>query len=163
MQNLYYLDGSPYAVQRGGKREYFYPGGKIKTVEHYAEGGRLDGEVLLYWPNGILKRKCSFKRGVRVGPDQIWDEKGILRDEGSYDEGKPIGTHRRWGENGKLIEEIVYLEAGRFNLKNWDEKGSLRVDARWEGDQYHEKAWDRFQNIWIEKEGRWDGKKLVYV
>ena len=28
---------------------------------------------------------------------------------------------------------------------------------------YKAKAWDRFQYVWVEQKGVWDGKKLVYV
>lgn len=119
-------------------------------------------EVCLRWPNGKLKRKCFFKKGLRVGQDLMWNEEGQLVDEGNYKAGKPIGTHRRWDRKGNLIEEIVYLEEKKFNLRQWDEEGNLRVEAMWTGETYREKVWDRFQKIWIEKQGYWDGKKLVY-
>lgn len=121
-----------------------------------------DGEVILLWPNGKMKRRCHFSRGVRSGVDQMWNEEGQLVDEGSYEEGKPVGIHRRWTSNGQLIEEIAYLDACRFNFLQWDEKGNLRVEALWIDEaHYCEKVWDRFQQIWIEKRGHWDGKRLV--
>jgi hypothetical protein len=158
MDDLYYLSGAIYCKVGKGKKEYFYEDGTPKTVENY------DGESLLYWPNGKLKRKCTFQKGVRHGLDQMWSEEGILADEGSYENGKPVGMHRRYGKKGNLIEEIVYLDGPRFNLRSWDELGELRVDAQWiDAETYVEKAWDRFQNIWIEKEGRLRDKKLIYV
>jgi hypothetical protein len=52
----------------------------------------------------------------------------------------------------------------RFDFRQWDEKGNLRTEAIWaDGVEYREKSWDRFQNIWIEKQGRWDGKKILYA
>lgn len=119
-------------------------------------------EVCLYWPNGKLKRRCFFQEGLRVGIDQMWNEEGQLVDEGHYEKGKPVGAHRRWDEKGTLIEEIVYLDEGKFDLRQWDGKGNLRVEAIWSKEAYREKVWDRFQKIWIEKQGYWDGKRLVY-
>ncbi|MES2274217.1 MAG: hypothetical protein V4487_08505 [Chlamydiota bacterium] len=165
----YYLSSALYSIQRfasnvkEGKQEYFYEAGTPKTIEIY-EAGTLHGETLLYWPNGQIKRKCAFKRGVRHGWDQMWSSEGHLIDEGCYENAQAIGIHKRFGKEGCLIEEITYLEGTRFNIRQWDELGSLRLDAEWiDLKTYREKVWDRFQKIWIEKEGYWDGKKLIYT
>lgn len=163
METLYYPNGRPYCTAKKERKEYFYENRQLKTLECYREG-RLHGEVLLYWPNGQLKRSCFFEMGVRHGMDQMWSETGQLLDEGRYEKGKPIGLHCRYHKNGTLLEEIEYLEGPRFNLRRWDEAGILRVEAIWTDlETYREKVWDRFQQIWIEKEGFFDGKKLVYL
>lgn len=123
-----------------------------------------DGEILLRWPNGHFKRKCTFVQGIRHGLDQMWNENGVLVDEGRYEMGKAVGVHRRWNRVGVLIEEIEYLQAPRFNLRQWDESGNLRVEAVWSDPvTYLERAWDRFENVWVEKRGFWNGKKLIYT
>jgi antitoxin component YwqK of YwqJK toxin-antitoxin module len=159
---LYYPNGALYAEIDETKRTYYYENGVLKTVETYREG-RLHGEILLYWPNGQLKRKCHFERGAREGVDQMWSEAGLLVDEGAYQGGKPVGIHRRWSVKGDLIEEIGYIDSIRFNFRQWDELGQLRFEGIWAEETYFEKSWDRFKNVWMEKQGRWDGKKLVYV
>jgi antitoxin component YwqK of YwqJK toxin-antitoxin module len=163
MDRLYYQNGKVYCCCSENRKEYFYEDGTLRTVEQY-QRGRLEGESLLYWPDGKLKRKCSFVKGVRHGLDEIWNEEGVLQDVGGYEMGKAVGLHRRFSKNGTLIEEIEYLEGTRFNLRQWDDRGELKVEAIWIDSMiYREKAWDRFQNVWIEKEGFWNGKKLVYV
>ena len=163
MDKLFYSSGALYCVVTEDKKEYFYEDGVPKTTQRYKQG-RLSGESILYWPNGKLKRRCHFVKGIRDGFDQMMSEDGILLDEGIYTLGKPTGVHRRFNHKGSLIEEIEYLEEPRFNLKNWDDEGELRVDAKWiDCLNYEEKAWDRFQNKWIEKKGRFDGKKLIYL
>jgi hypothetical protein len=102
----------------------------------------FEKEVVLYWPNGKLKRKCNFEKGLRHGLDQMWDEEGLLVDEGLYDRGSPVGEHRRWHKTGLLIEEIVYLDSSRFNMRLWDETGTLRLEITWEGSKRSEKIWD---------------------
>jgi antitoxin component YwqK of YwqJK toxin-antitoxin module len=165
----YYLSCALYSVQRfdsnvkEGKQEYFYENESPKTIEIY-RAGALHGETLLYWPNGQIKRKCAFQKGIRHGWDQMWSSEGRLIDEGCYKNAQAVGLHRRFGKEGGLIEEILYLEDARFNIRQWDEQGNLRLDAQWIDPKiYREKVWDRFQNIWIEKEGYWNGKKLVYT
>lgn len=163
MDRFDYPSGALYGKISEEKREYFYEDGTPKTVEPYLRG-RLEGEVLLYWPNGQLKRRCPFVKGARHGLDEMWSEEGVLLDEGRYEMGKPINVHRRFNQKGALIEEIEYLEGTRFNVHQWDEKGELRVEALWiDLNTYREKAWDRFEGKWVEKEGFWDGKKLVYL
>jgi antitoxin component YwqK of YwqJK toxin-antitoxin module len=82
-EKIFYLSGALYAWLRADLRTYFYENGTVKTVEPYQEG-LLHGEVVLYWPNGQMKRRVHFVLGVRHGLDQIWDETGLLVDEDHY-------------------------------------------------------------------------------
>jgi antitoxin component YwqK of YwqJK toxin-antitoxin module len=159
---LYYPSGALYADINETARAYFYEDGRPKTFEPYLDG-KLHGETLLYWPNGQLKRRSRFQNGIRHGLDQMWTDGGQLVDVGSYEMGKPNDTHRRWSMKGNLIEEIGYIDSVRFHFRQWDELGQLRFEGIWKGDAYFEKTWDMSQKIWTEKEGRWDGKKLVYL
>lgn len=91
MQRVFYPSGELYSEKDETCRRYYYPDGTLKTVEFYREG-KLEGEILLYWPNGALKRRCFFCAGVRHGVDQMWSDAGQLLDEGNYHEGKSIGV-----------------------------------------------------------------------
>ncbi len=77
---VYYPNGALYA----SGSEYYYEEGHLKTVEPRLNG-ELHGEVILYWPNGQVKRKCSFVNGRRVGWDRMWSEEGQLLDEEFYE------------------------------------------------------------------------------
>lgn len=77
-----------------------------RTIEPYKDGLR-EGETLLYWPNGQLKRRVHFRAGVRHGMDENWDMEGNLADSGEYAEGRPVGVHRRFSK-GRLIEEVSW-------------------------------------------------------
>lgn len=163
LELIYYPSGALYAQISTDRRQYYYENGPLKTLELYREG-RLDGLSLLYHPNGQLKRSCSFLLGIRHGLDQIWNEEAVLVDVGFYQNGDPVGVHRRWSSKGALIEEIVYWELNRFDLRRWSLKGEIEVEALWvDSTNYKAKAWDRFQNVWVEQKGVWDGKKLIYV
>ncbi len=107
--------------------------------------------IELFWPNGKRKRFVEFRDGKRSGCDQMWSEEGILVDEGFYEDGIPVGVHKRWNKKGNLIEEITYLDLKRRNYRHWDDEGVLRTEAIWHGDQYQERAWDRFERCWVEK------------
>lgn len=65
------------------KKEFFYENGQMRTIQSF-ENGVLHGEVILYWPNGQIKRKCYFVHGKRKGLDQMWDSRGQLIDSVDY-------------------------------------------------------------------------------
>lgn len=103
---------------------YYYPDGKIKTVQPFLSD-QLHGTVLLYWPNGSLKRKTEFSQGKRMGWDRIWNEWGQLIDEGEYETGAPVNTHSRWSEKGVLIEKVCFLKGIVHELWRWNDEGEL--------------------------------------
>lgn len=107
--------------------------------------------MLIHWPNGKVKRSVDFLDGKRCGSDRMWNEEGTLVDEGFYENGIPIGVHKRWNAKGNLIEEITYFD-GKRNYCLWDDEGNLRAEAKWIGHEYIERAWDRFQKVWVSKE-----------
>ena len=163
MNKLTYASGVLYCKITDNKKEYFYEDGTLKTIEQYSDG-RLMGVSVLYWPNGIEKRRVFFKKGVRDGHDLMFSDEGVILDAGQYEDGKPAGIHRRYSRSGLLIEEIEYLDKIRFNMRSWNDEGELWVDARYlDEENYLERTWDRFENKWIEKKGRFDGTKLIYL
>ena len=127
------------------------------------KNGQRDGTVQLFWPNGVLKRSCDFKEGVRHGWDRMYLDNGLLIVEGQYEHNRACGIHRRFHRSGRLLEEIVYIDSKRWNLRQWDETNFLRLEAFWKQDRYFERIWDRFEKKWIEREGFFDGERLIYT
>jgi antitoxin component YwqK of YwqJK toxin-antitoxin module len=83
---LYYKSGKIYCKIEKEEKHYFYEDGTVKTIERY-KNSRLHGEILLYWPNGQLKRKVHFKKGLRHGTDEMYSKEGTLLDTDCYVEG----------------------------------------------------------------------------
>lgn len=113
-----------------GERKYFYPNGKVESIEHYQMGvihgkfeafyedgthkveqtfvnGALEGESLAYYPNGQLKERVMLKNNDENGPFTEYYENGKLKAEGSYlpSEDGPLeeGELKEYDENGELI------------------------------------------------------------
>ena len=61
------------------EKRTFYLNGQLKTIERFF-GGEREGETLLYWSNGTLKRRVCFHRGVREGREEFWDDHGEVCD-----------------------------------------------------------------------------------
>ena len=142
---------------RHGKQEYYYEEGSLKSIIHY-QNGALEGEVVLFWPNGKKKRECTFISGLREGNDRMWNSQGKLIDEGKYDKGNPVGLHSRFYENGTPQEERLYHTPLRFDRTEWDPDGKVILQGRFDASlSYEEKRWiqgseETRKGVW--KEGR---------
>lgn len=71
------------AYQNGqlhGKSYFYFPNGKIESVEPY-EKGILDGVVLRYYDNGQVRARIHFVDGYRGGAkgEMFWDRDGKRR------------------------------------------------------------------------------------
>ena len=75
-------------------KESFYADGSPRTIEFY-KGSLREGEVLLYWPNGRLKRRVVFSGGKRHGLDETWDLEGRPGFIGQYEADVAIGVLRK--------------------------------------------------------------------
>ena len=62
----------------------------------------------------------------------MWSLGGVLTDEGKYDKGDPVGVHHHFSENGSPLEKRVYYGPGRYDIKKWDEKGTLFFEGKYE-------------------------------
>jgi predicted ATP-dependent endonuclease of OLD family len=142
-----------------GKQEFYYKNGQIKTILQYHHS-RANGKSTLYYENGKIKRETNFLNGKRDGFDRIYTEEGILIDEGEYKQNKPISIHRRWNERSNLLEKRIFHEAGYFDLFKWDEKNNNIFEGIFQKDGKYKERKKEGEKI-IEKNGCWDGKKLI--
>ncbi len=113
-----------------GERKYFFPGGKVESIEHYRLGqyhgkyqkfyendrlyidqefvdGAMQGLSLAYYPNGVLKEKVTIRDNDENGPFWEYWENGNIHFEGTYlptDEGSTEqGELKEYDEAGQLI------------------------------------------------------------
>ena len=117
--------------------ETYYESGKLKSrmtdtgnkakLEGYYENGNLISEVNLvnekmgeltksypegivkaYYPNGALKSKIEFKKGLGNGIYETYYPNGNLFEKTTMKDGKPDGKYEVYGPDGKLEESIFY-------------------------------------------------------
>ena len=117
----------------------------------------------IFWPNGAVKRVVEFKNNQRSGFDRIYNQAGHLVDEAFFDQSFPIGIHRRFDQKGNLIEEVSHLEKGRFSFRLYGSSQEPYFEGLWlDKDCYVERSFDKGSDLWVEKKGCWDGKKVVF-
>lgn len=113
-----------------GERKYFYPDGKLESIERYSRGiidgkfqkfyesgatqveqtyvnGRLEGMSIAYYPSGGLREKVMLRNNEEDGPFTEYYENGALKAEGTYAPGEesPLetGELKEYDESGQLV------------------------------------------------------------
>ena len=117
--------------------ETYYESGKLKSrmtdtgnkakLEGYYENGNLitevnlvnekmgeltktypEGIVKAYYPNGALKSKIEFKKGLGNGIYETYYPNGNLFEKTTMKDGKPDGKYEVYSSDGKLEESSIY-------------------------------------------------------
>lgn len=113
----------------------------LLTLEHYNDNGKLNGERIVYYPNGtIIAEKQNYRNGklqgqalsfsensqvVKIynyendllqGKAQFFNSKGDLLAEGQYKNDKKDGVWKKY-ENSKIKEEIDYSYKPKYKKK----------------------------------------------
>lgn len=113
-----------------GERKFFYPSGKLESVEHYRNGayhgkyqkfyengtmeveqefanGALEGLSIAYYPSGGVKEKVTLHNNEESGPFSEYYENGVLKAEGTYIPGEDLpleqGELKEYDETGTLV------------------------------------------------------------
>lgn len=113
-----------------GERRYFFPDGKVESIEHFSRGkfhgkyqkfyksgqlyieqefveGAMQGLSISYYPNGLVKERVTIRDNDENGPFQEYWENGKLHFEGAYqpteDGSAEQGELKEYNENGELI------------------------------------------------------------
>ncbi len=112
-----------------GTWKYYYDIGAIKSVENYdngevtvysTDGGKseyfflkddeIHGEVILYYPCGVIRQKTTYDKGKRHGPTQLFYTSGKIYQKYSYKEGKFHGPVETFYEDGNRQYQMTYEE-----------------------------------------------------
>ena len=124
-------------LKQGAYREYNAEGGLI-LEENYVDNV-LEGEKLMYNPDGSIAVREHHTAGVFDGPYTSYDEQGRIRLSGRYTEGEATGVWYGYYPNGSLEEEVTFeanVEHGPF--REWYEDGRPKASGSYiEGDNEH--------------------------
>lgn len=105
-----------------GKWLYYHHKNKhIMTVEHYNDRGTLEGEKIVYYPNGQITEKSYYKNGKIEGTSKVFSETGVLIKEISYKDGKLNGISKYYNSAGQLLAEGAYKDDQKHGIwKSYD-------------------------------------------
>jgi hypothetical protein len=117
VDNLYYESGALYATySKKDKIHHFYYEDGAPRADLPISDGKLNGEVLLYYPSGKKKRKVTFLNGIRAGKEEWWFPSGVLQCEWEYQNNHPVGEAKLYYFTASLKQKVVYNQDGEFIL-----------------------------------------------
>lgn len=122
------------------RREYGKPPEEIRLENR----GELDGQCLLYYPNGSLKAEVHYKTGELHGPSIYYSEKGAVLSKSWFEKGKQQGECKWYYPKGTL-----------YCIQRYK-------DGLWHGKQeyYYEDGTPK--TLMHYKNGQLEGKVLTY-
>ncbi|WP_167882326.1 toxin-antitoxin system YwqK family antitoxin [Leptospira sarikeiensis] len=86
-----------------GKRPLYYGTSGKKAGYIEVVGGLYEGEMILYWPTGKLKKKVSYKNGKENGLIYFYNRRGELLVTFTMKDGIADGEACRYDKTGKVI------------------------------------------------------------
>jgi antitoxin component YwqK of YwqJK toxin-antitoxin module len=118
---FYGPDNKPFT----GAYEEFYPSGQLKMKMNVAKG-LVDGQVYLYFSNGVTNEIRSYKEGEMHGQWITWNEQGQKIAEAEYYDGLKHGKWYVWNDEGVLLYDMSYNHGARSGTwKMFDHTGAL--------------------------------------
>ncbi|MBR9846007.1 MAG: toxin-antitoxin system YwqK family antitoxin [Algicola sp.] len=117
------IDGRLYT----GKWIYYHnKSDGILSIEYYNENGNLEGEKIVFYPNGQIAEKSNYKDGKLEGSSKWYSEKGILIKDFLYENDELHGLSKYYDADGVLLAEGQYQKGRKHGIWNYYEDGKLK-------------------------------------
>lgn len=100
----------------------------IMTVEYYNDNGELEGERLVYYPNGQMAEQAHYINGKLEGISKIFSEKGVLIKEFTYKNDILHGMSKYYDANGQMLAEGAFRNDQKHGIWNFYENGILKEE-----------------------------------
>ncbi|MEL0456784.1 toxin-antitoxin system YwqK family antitoxin [Flavobacteriaceae bacterium SZ-1-7] len=116
------MDGRTYV----GEWKYYqkYTDGLL-ILEHYNNKGELDGERLVYYPNGQVAEKQTYVAGKLYGESLWYSENKVLLKSYVYEDDELHGKAKFFNAQGELISEGTYKRGKKDGVWKYYEHGKL--------------------------------------
>ena len=135
------MDGKHYI----GKWVYYHNKvDAIMTIEHYNDNGELDGERLVYYPDGTTAEKANYNNGKLEGKS-LW-----------------------FAKNGNVLKAFLYKNDELHGIsKYYDADGNLQAEGAYKNG-LKEGVWTHYENTKLSKtlnykNGKLEGKITWYT
>ena len=98
----------------------------ILSVENYNTNGQLEGEKLVFYPNGQIAEKSNYIDGKLEGSSLWYSEKGTILKEFMYDNDELHGKAKYYDADGLILAEGEYQRGRKHGIWNYYEAGKLK-------------------------------------
>lgn len=117
------MDGKKYV---GNWKYYQKSNSNLLIVENYSDVGELEGERLVYYPNGQVAEKQFYKNGLKDGIFTRYTDKNVILEELIYLNGELHGYSKYFSPKGELIIEGAYKKGKKEGVWKYYENGKLK-------------------------------------
>ncbi len=99
-----------------GERVVYYPNGTVVAEKQNYNNGKLQGKSFSFAKNGQVVKIYNYQNGLLQGKAQFFNTKGDLLSEGQYKNDKKDGVWKHY-EDGKLVNEKDYTYVPKYIKK----------------------------------------------
>ncbi|KJD33133.1 inner membrane protein translocase component YidC [Tamlana nanhaiensis] len=97
----------------------------LLTLEHYNDNGKLDGERIVYYPNGAVAEKKLYVNGKRHGLSTWFTDANVLLKAVNYKDDLFHGEAKYYNNSGELTSEGFYKNDRKDGIWKFYENGKL--------------------------------------
>lgn len=96
--------------------------------------GKKEGEWIHYFPNGNIKHKITFKKGIANGPAVFYYENGKMWEKGTWIIDHWVGDYQFFYPSGQIAYDWKYNKIGKRTgeQKYYHENGNVKYKGNWE-------------------------------
>jgi antitoxin component YwqK of YwqJK toxin-antitoxin module len=115
-----------------GVYEETYDNGN-KKLEMHLLNGEQDSVTMLWFENGKVNEIRSYKKGLKHGKWQTYNDKGIKTAEAWYRDDKKDGIWRVWDDNGNLRYQMPYSNGDKIGTwKIFNDSGKVVNERKYD-------------------------------
>ena len=100
-----------------GEYLVYHPNGKL-SIKYLVTDGKIEGKRMEYYPDGVLASEMNFKEGDRDGEYVYYYSNGKIKEKGQFKEGTKIGVNTSYFSSGVKSTEVLLDESGKENGTN---------------------------------------------
>ena len=109
-----------------GKWIYYHNKSKsIMTTEFYNDNGALEGEKLVFYPDGTTAEKANYKEGKLNGTSIWYSKNGKILKEFMYENDELHGVCKYYDASGNLEAEGAYRKDLKHGIWKYYKNGKL--------------------------------------
>jgi antitoxin component YwqK of YwqJK toxin-antitoxin module len=98
----------------------------VMSTETYNANGNLEGEKVVFYPNGQVAEKSNYKNGKLEGVSKWYSEGGILLKDFLYKDGELHGLSKYYDADGRILAEGEYQHGRKHGIWKYYEEGKLK-------------------------------------
>jgi antitoxin component YwqK of YwqJK toxin-antitoxin module len=130
--------------------DHYLETGRIKTFGHYSDDSFKvkEGLFVHYHPNGTIKTRTRYLKGLKMGADISYDTARNITDSGYYKNDIPVGTYFGLYQNDRPQKKGMLDTNGRGIGEEWQyyEDGQLESYGKRSDGYLKDSIWTYFHN-----------------